>query len=46
MVSAWWLVATFMAGGMAGVLVMAMMYLAGERSQRDEGALPSPEAGS
>jgi len=28
MVSAWWLIVTFMAGGMAGVTVMALMYLA------------------
>lgn len=35
MVSAWWLLVTFMAGGMAGVLVMALMYLASE-SDRDE----------
>lgn len=30
MVSAWWLIVTFMAGGMAGVLVMALMYLAAD----------------
>ena len=35
MVSAWWLIATFMAGGMAGVLVMALMYFAAD-PQRDD----------
>ncbi|HVE51070.1 MAG TPA: hypothetical protein VNG69_15830 [Casimicrobiaceae bacterium] len=35
MVSAWWLVVTFMAGGMAGVLVMALMTLAAE-PEREE----------
>jgi len=35
MVSAWWLVVTFMAGGMAGVLVMALMSLAAD-PERDE----------
>jgi hypothetical protein len=35
MVSAWWLVVTFMAGGMAGVLVMAVMALAAEPEQDD-----------
>jgi len=30
MVSAWWLIVTFMAGGMSGVLVMALMYLASD----------------
>jgi len=29
-VDAWWLVVTFMAGGMAGVLVMALMALAAD----------------
>ena len=38
MVSAWWLVVTFMAGGMAGVLVMALMTLAAD-PEPDE-ALP------
>jgi hypothetical protein len=38
MVSAWWLLVTFMAGGFAGVLVMAVMALASDRD-RDE-ALP------
>jgi hypothetical protein len=35
MVSAWWLVVTFMAGGMAGVLVMAVMALAAEPERED-----------
>lgn len=35
MVSAWWLVVTFMAGGMAGVLVMALMTLAAD-PEREE----------
>lgn len=35
MVSAWWLVVMFMAGGMAGVLVMALMALAAD-PQRDD----------
>ena len=35
MVSAWWLVVTFMAGGMAGVLVMALMYLAADPERED-----------
>ena len=35
MVSAWWLVVTFMAGGVAGVLVMALMALASD-PQRDD----------
>jgi len=30
MVPAWWLFVTFLAGGMAGVLVMALMYLAAD----------------
>ena len=34
-VSAWWLLATFMAGGFAGVLVMAVMALAAD-PDRDE----------
>ena len=34
-VDAWWLVVTFMAGGMAGVLVMALMALAAD-PQRDD----------
>lgn len=38
MVSAWWLVVTFMAGGFAGVLVMAVMALAAD-PERDD-ALP------
>jgi len=29
-VDAWWLVVTFMAGGMAGVLVMALMAFAAD----------------
>jgi hypothetical protein len=39
MVSAWWLLVSFMAGGMAGVLVMALMYLAAE-PDREELAPP------
>lgn len=35
MVSAWWLVVTFVAGGMAGVFVMALMTLAAE-PEREE----------
>lgn len=35
MVSAWWLVITFMAGGMAGVLVMAVMALAADQESDD-----------
>ena len=35
MVSAWWLVVTFMAGGMAGVLVMAIMALAADPERDD-----------
>ena len=35
MVSAWWLVVTFMAGGMAGVLVMALMALAADPIRDD-----------
>jgi hypothetical protein len=35
MVSAWWLLVTFMAGGMAGVLVMAVMALAAEPERDD-----------
>lgn len=38
MVPAWWLFVTFVAGGMAGVLVMALMHLASDGA-RDE-ALP------
>jgi hypothetical protein len=38
MVSAWWLIVTFMAGGMSGVLVMALMYLASDPTRDD--ALP------
>ena len=38
MVSAWWLLVTFMAGGFAGVLVMALMALAAD-AEREE-ALP------
>jgi hypothetical protein len=38
MVSAWWLLVTFMAGGFAGVLVMAVMALAAD--QDHQGALP------
>lgn len=33
MVSAWWLVVAFVAGGMAGMLVMAVMYLAADRER-------------
>ena len=39
MVSAWWLVVTFMAGGMAGVLVMALMTLASD-PEREEAMPP------
>jgi hypothetical protein len=39
MVSAWWLVVTFMAGGMAGVLVMALMTLAAD-PERDDAMPP------
>ena len=35
MVSAWWLVVTFMAGGMAGVLVMALMTLAADPDREE-----------
>lgn len=35
MVSAWWLLVTFMAGGFAGVLVMAVMALAADRDQEE-----------
>lgn len=38
MVPAWWLIVTFMAGGMAGVLAMALMYLASEPTPEE--ALP------
>ncbi|MDH5287902.1 MAG: hypothetical protein OEX23_14860 [Betaproteobacteria bacterium] len=38
MVSAWWLLVTFMAGGFAGVLVMAVMALAAD--QQSDAALP------
>lgn len=38
MVSAWWLLVTFMAGGFAGVLVMALMVLAAD--QQSDAALP------
>jgi hypothetical protein len=38
MVSAWWLIVTFMAGGMSGVFVMALMYLASDSAHDD--ALP------
>jgi RsiW-degrading membrane proteinase PrsW (M82 family) len=31
MVSAWWLVAAFIAGGYAGILVTALMYFVSER---------------
>jgi hypothetical protein len=35
MISAWWLIAAFIAGGYAGILVMALMYLAsGEPEHR------------
>jgi len=42
MVSAWWLIVTFMAGGMSGVLVMALMYLASD-SARDEPLPPATQ---
>jgi hypothetical protein len=35
LVDAWWLVVTFMAGGMAGVLVMALMALAADPERDD-----------
>lgn len=35
MVSAWWLVVTFMAGGFGGVLVMAVMALAADPDRDD-----------
>ena len=38
MVPAWWLIVTFVAGGMAGVLVMALMYLASDATREE--ALP------
>jgi hypothetical protein len=34
-VDAWWLIVTFMAGGMAGVLVMAVMALAADPERDD-----------
>jgi len=37
MVSAWWLVVTFIAGGMAGILVMAVMALAADPERDDVG---------
>ena len=42
MVSAWWLIVTFMAGGMSGVLVMALMYLASD-STRDDAPPPATQ---
>jgi hypothetical protein len=42
MVSAWWLIVTFMAGGMSGVLVMALMYLASD-SARDDALPPATQ---
>lgn len=42
MVSAWWLIVTFMAGGMSGVLVMALMYLASD-SVRDDALPPATQ---
>jgi phage shock protein PspC (stress-responsive transcriptional regulator) len=38
MVSVWWLLVTFMAGGFSGVLVMALMALAADPGQ--DGELP------
>ena len=38
-VSAWWLLVTFMGGGFAGVLVMAVMALAAE-PEREEAYPP------
>jgi hypothetical protein len=35
MVSAWWLIVTFMAGGMSGVLVMALMCLASDSAHEE-----------
>jgi hypothetical protein len=40
MVSAWWLLVTFMAGGFGGVLVMAVMALAAD-SERDDAMPPA-----
>lgn len=34
MVSAWWLLAAFVAGGYAGILVMALMQFASEKPER------------
>ncbi len=39
MVSAWWLIVTFLAGGMGGVLVMALMTLAAD-PHRDDPTFP------
>jgi hypothetical protein len=35
MVPAWWLIVTFVAGGMAGVAVMALMVFAAETAQEE-----------
>lgn len=43
MVSAWWLIVTFIAGGMSGVLVMALMYLVSEPAS-EEVLPPAPQA--
>jgi hypothetical protein len=40
MVSAWWVVAAFIAGGFAGVLVMALMVMASDQPPQ---VAPAPE---
>jgi len=40
MVSAWWLIVMFMAGGTSGVLVMALMHLASDPA-RDQAMPPA-----
>jgi len=42
MVSAWWLIVMFMAGGMSGALVMALMYLAADPAP-DEAMPPTTQ---
>jgi hypothetical protein len=41
MISAWWLLAAFVAGGYAGILVMALMYLTSDDPEKRE-RLPRP----
>jgi hypothetical protein len=36
MVSAWWLLAAFVAGGFAGVLLVALMFMSGRVSEQAE----------